>query len=203
MKSFNMLLLFGLGLGLVEAAPPPFESPPLKHATSWIGNTYAGAQKWVQQDIHAMTVTADGNVTLQAATLALAPLEAWRASYFSGSELADPNISGDTADPDGDGIPNLLEYALNGNPRVANASIRPQPSILADHLTLNYTRRKAATDVTYDLQVSSELTGGWTPAGIVEQVLLDDGGLQTVRASDPAWVSANARRFLKLNVGKQ
>ena len=28
--------------------------------TSWIGNTYPGAKKWVQQDIHAMTVTDDG-----------------------------------------------------------------------------------------------------------------------------------------------
>jgi hypothetical protein len=156
--------------------------------------------KWTSQTLFN---PASGNVTLQAATLALTSLDAWRASYFSASELADPNISGDTADPDGDGIPNLLEYALNGNPKVANASIRPQPSILADHLTLNYTRRKAATDVTYELQASSELTGGWTPAGMVEQVLLDDGGLQTVRASDPAWVSANARRFLKLKVGKQ
>ncbi|HWI55773.1 MAG TPA: hypothetical protein VNZ22_01000 [Bacillota bacterium] len=46
----------------VAAAPPPFTSPELPHVTSWIGNTYPGAQKWVQQDIRAMAVTDDGTV---------------------------------------------------------------------------------------------------------------------------------------------
>lgn len=46
----------------VEAAPPPFTSPALPHVTSWIGNTYPGAEKWVQQDIRAMAVTDDGTV---------------------------------------------------------------------------------------------------------------------------------------------
>lgn len=45
---------------MLVAAPPPFGSPPLLHSTSWLGNTYPGAQKWVQQDIHALTVAADG-----------------------------------------------------------------------------------------------------------------------------------------------
>jgi len=156
--------------------------------------------KWTSQTLFN---PASGNVTLQAATLALAPLEAWRASYFSSSELADPNISGDAADPDGDGIPNLLEYALNEDPRVANLSIGPHALVMGNLLTTTYTRRKAPMDVTYDLQVSSDVAGGWTAAGIAEQVLADDGGLQTVRATDPALVSANEKRFLKLKVGKQ
>ncbi len=39
-----------------------FSSPRLDAVTSWIGNTYGGAQKWVQQDISALTVMADGTV---------------------------------------------------------------------------------------------------------------------------------------------
>lgn len=39
-----------------------FKSPRLDGTTSWIGNSYGGATKWVQQDIHAMTVTPDGTV---------------------------------------------------------------------------------------------------------------------------------------------
>jgi hypothetical protein len=45
-----------------HAAPPPFNSPALPHVTSWIGNTYPGAKRWVQQDIRAMAVTDDGTV---------------------------------------------------------------------------------------------------------------------------------------------
>jgi hypothetical protein len=33
------------------------------------------------------------------------------------SELTNPTVSGDDADPDGDGIPNLLEYAFALNPK--------------------------------------------------------------------------------------
>ena len=44
------------------AAPPPFNSPALPHVTSWMGNTYPGAKRWVQQDIRAMAVTEDGKV---------------------------------------------------------------------------------------------------------------------------------------------
>ena len=46
----------------IAAAPPPFNSPAIAHVTSWLGNTYPGAKKWVQQDIRAMAVTDDGTV---------------------------------------------------------------------------------------------------------------------------------------------
>ena len=42
----------------------------------------------------------------------------WAATYFEVGELADQNISGKSADPDGDGIPNLLEYAFRLNPEI-------------------------------------------------------------------------------------
>lgn len=43
-------------------------------------------------------------------------VEAWRALHFTPAQLADPAISGDDADPDHDGLPNLLEYALGLDP---------------------------------------------------------------------------------------
>lgn len=44
------------------AASPPFSSPELAQVTSWLGNSYPGAKRWVQQDIRAMAVTDDGTV---------------------------------------------------------------------------------------------------------------------------------------------
>ena len=59
----RLLWLFAaLGSVALGAAPSPFASPALLHATSWIGNTYAGARRWVQQDIHALAVTDEGTV---------------------------------------------------------------------------------------------------------------------------------------------
>jgi hypothetical protein len=46
----------------------------------------------------------------------------WRTDQFSPTEQTDPTISGPTGDPDGDGMENLLEYALKRNPKRADAS---------------------------------------------------------------------------------
>lgn len=48
------------------------------------------------------------------------PFPAWVATYFPGS--VDPAVIGKTADPDLDGQPNYLEFALNGHPANAAAS---------------------------------------------------------------------------------
>src|SRR5690606_3264455 len=44
--------------------------------------------------------------------------DAWRTSHFTTEELADESISGPLADANGDGVANLLAYALNLDPRV-------------------------------------------------------------------------------------
>lgn len=56
------LWICALGAAVAQAAPPPFTSPALPHVTSWLGNTYPGATRWVQQDIRALAVTDDGTV---------------------------------------------------------------------------------------------------------------------------------------------
>jgi hypothetical protein len=49
---------------------------------------------------------------------------AWRNHYFTTSDLADVNISGDDADPDKDGANNLEEYLADTHPRGSNSVLR-------------------------------------------------------------------------------
>lgn len=52
--------------------------------------------------------------------------DAWRLATFSSQQANDPAVSGLDKDPDGDGAHNLLEYALGGDPNVADHSHRPE-----------------------------------------------------------------------------
>lgn len=129
------------------------------------------------------------------------PVDTWRKTIFTPSELLDANISGDLANPDGDGAPNLVEYALGLNPRAPDSTLFA-PRIEAGHFTLTYTRAKAATDVTVTLQHSTNLTT-WqsTPALFEEMSRVDLGASEsiTVRLSATA---SGAPGFVRLVVNR-
>jgi hypothetical protein len=63
----------------------------------------------------------DGEFTIQdEMTVNVAPGDeyaAWKQAHFTAAELADPNISGDNADPDGDSFVNSAEYIAGTDPR--------------------------------------------------------------------------------------
>jgi len=130
----------------------------------------------------------------------LSSWKAWRPTRFTAEQLATPAISDMTADPDGDGIANLLEYALNLNPLAASTAGLPSLGQTNNFLTLTYTRRKPLTDLQYLVEATADLTGGWSTNGISETVLSDSGTLQTVLATDAVSLKDAPKRFLRLRV---
>ena len=79
-----------------------------------------GGPNFTVQNIRFIT-TGGQTVTPTASYGALAY---WRKLYFSPAELNDPLVVGDNQDADGDGIPNLLEFASGGNPKVQDPEAR-------------------------------------------------------------------------------
>lgn len=71
-------------------------------------------------------------------------------------------------DYDGDGIVNLLEYALGLDPTIASSVGLPVVVIKnysgTKYLSMTFTRSSVATDLTYTVQVSSDLIG-WSDLG--------------------------------------
>ena len=57
------------------------------------------------------------------------------------------------ADPDHDGVPNLLEYALGGDPVMSNRAILPTFDNSGDNIKIFFSRIKATVDSTLDLSV--------------------------------------------------
>lgn len=103
-----------------------------------------------------------------------------------------------TADPDSDGVPTLLEYALASSPTSASSVSLPtlqlsQLSPEISHLQLTFLR--ARDELTYTIEVSSDLVT-WTV------IATNPGALgESVTVTDPVSISeSNHRRFFRLRV---
>ena len=122
------------------------------------------------------------------------PIAVWRNLQF-GANAGNASISGDFVDVDKDGLVNLMEYATGKNPNAFNAGDVPQGVIEGAYLTMTYTRAKAATDITLRSVWSTGLSG-WSTTGITEDILADDGTIQTVKAK--VLIAPDVKKFLRL-----
>ena len=163
-----------------------------------LSGTMAGADKW------SMYFNFSANA-----------IDGWRAAKF-GAQQSNAAIAGDLADPDGDRIPNALEYALNGDPNTASTSPLPVAGTVnvsgSNYLMLTFTRPLSATDADYTVEVSGDLAtwnsgsrysaSGNTPtnAYTTEISRVSAGGLETIVVRDNTPMSAAVQRFMHLRV---
>ena len=113
----------------------------------------------------------------------------------------------DAADPDSDGIENLLEFALGGNPGAKDSNILPVRAIVEDggssYLELSFTRPKGLSEITYTVQTTTELaTWPADSSGVnPNPVIVDNGnGTETLTYRRTQTVDANAHAFIRLRV---
>jgi hypothetical protein len=87
----------------------------------------------------------------------------WALHEFNATQLADASVSGPGADPDGDGAPNLLEFAMGGEPLVADAeNLKLQnASISANQFAFHFRQRKDLGGLTRQFLLSTDLIA-WT-----------------------------------------
>ena len=120
----------------------------------------------------------------------------WLNYWLTPAEAADPALSNPLADIDGDGLPNLLEYALNLNPKKPQSNGVPVFTVADGALVLTYTKIIDATDLAYAIDESSNLMT-WTTAAPTNEILTNDGRIQIIKASVPI---GTGPKFLRLRV---
>ena len=129
-----------------------------------------------------------GSMTLWVVT----PQQSWRQNAFGNS--ANAGLGADGADPDHDGVPNLVEYALGSNPLSGASFALPTPGRSGNYLTLTFTR--ARSDVTYGVEASADLVNWITLAlnpGTVGQSI-------TVYDTVDITTAPAHRRFMRLRI---
>lgn len=135
--------------------------------------------------------SAEASATTEA--VALSGIESWRQTHFGA-----PEASGDAAndaDPDADGVANLLEYALAGDPMAAEHDLLPVQGVVGGKLTLSFDRISDPA-LTYEVLASDDLAT-WSP---IWSSTGEDNVAEFVTVTDPELLSAHTRRFLRLRV---
>ena len=170
--------------GRVVTAPHTFTYDMLM-----LGNRTRGVT-WIVRSLAVEALTPVG---------ALAPLAEWRLQNFD--TTISESYAADLADPDGDGIPNLLEYALGSDPLSSGSASLPSPQVSGlspqpSYLQLTFT--PAATEgLRYHVEASSDLVT-WTGTEITSLVVAGQPFIHT----DGAELGGVARRFLRLRVSQ-
>ncbi|MEW6158499.1 MAG: putative Ig domain-containing protein [Verrucomicrobiota bacterium] len=144
------------------------------------------------------------------------PVDDWRFRHFA-SEANRPEISGDGADPDGDGLPNLAEYAFALDPRLASRADLPSGSLHTvgggEFLALRFRRAALAEDVLFVVEISDDLMTwipgsryfGGTATGDTEATLEVErtpGPVEFVTVRDKTPLSQKTRRFMRINLSR-
>ncbi len=151
--------------------------------------TYAHNAASTSPTDSATYVIADsaGNLSLPATiNFSIIPRHlAWLNSTFTAAELANPSLSGWNADPDQDGLNNLLEYAFNGDPKNPASTPRPSYSLVSGGTTLRASvAKRVPTDAIFTAETSADLQT-WNPTDARLQVIEDTASNYTVQLPRP------------------
>lgn len=193
--------LYDMGGLIKDPGLLPVPDQPYNIPSSFYSSRIAALLGWITR------------IAPAAGSLAAESYGAWQRLYFTPAQIATPASSGPAADFDGDGISNLLEFALNLDPTFSesvtmepNSGLSGLPTAAvetlggAQRLTLEFVRRTSASGsgLTYTPQFSSDLSD-WQNVGS-ETVTPINPRWERVKAADSLTLPDAPKRFARLSV---
>ena len=127
----------------------------------------------------------------------LTPLQQWRDNHFGNP--SNVGAGANAASPPGDGVPNLIKYALGLDPFTPVTNRLVFPSIRQDggqsYLTITVNRAANPPDVSYRAEVSSDLRT-WTSGPAYTTTLTNTATQLVIRDNMP--IGSGARGYIRL-----
>jgi surface-anchored protein len=152
-------------------------------------------------------------------TVAVGTLATWRATHFSGPDIVDPEIGMPLADPDGDGLFNLIEYAFNLDPNdadtqpiTAGTGLSGLPLVQLEEvsgenrLTIEFVQRKSLSNpqILYTPQFTSDLaSNNWSESGTATITDIPGTDWERVKFTDSRSAGVPAKRFGRVKITLQ
>ncbi len=153
----------------------------------------------------------DAGARLKGDTNGAPSLQSWRLANFG--SVSNSGMGADNASPFGDGVPNLLKYALNmiataaDSSRMTLAGTKGLPLQGLDagrHLTLTFVRRKDSTypGITYFVEYGDTLSGTFAvnPNATTSTPTAIDSTWERVTVTDSVVIVGQSDRFVRLRI---
>ncbi len=158
--------------------------------------TRAAAQLADAGTYDVVVTNAGGSVTSTPVTVTvITAMENWRLAHFGRSEATGP--AADLADPDADGLVNLVEYALGLAPLEVDTAAAPATTAADGYWLFLYPRPVDRADIAYAVEVTSDLAN-WMTSGVEHEQVSVVGQTAVWRARYP---QADAPRlFFRLRI---
>ncbi len=130
-------------------------------------------------------------------------IEAWRQQHFGSPDNAGPGA--DLSAPAGDGVANLLKYAMGLVP--TNVATQAELPILSNNgtaLSIIFRRARDPQDITMKVEAAHGVIGGWTNIWTSTANAFaggtNDFSIETVQDPVPMNTAPNGQRYLRLEV---
>ena len=132
-------------------------------------------------------------------------LDSWRSDRFDQVDLMDPakeaSVWGDSANPDGDTLTNLIEYFMGFDPLVNDGDDAIEASVDENGLSLSYRKSKVTPEAVGQVEWSTNLLD-WFSSDITEVVVEDLGEVEVIEATVPI-NAGESEKFMRLRVDSQ
>jgi len=140
-----------------------------------------------------------GTASSEIMVLAADRAEEWRIMHFGSAE--NTGSGADLADPDGDGIVNLLERAFGGDPLHPDVEVLPQAGSSGPELSILYRISEDAIDLQFEVVESLDLASDWIESDGDSETVSEEAGVETRRFTRA--IDGESSVFLRVRVSQE